>query len=125
MQFYDDSKGTNVDAVIRALQTFSVPVILLLGGRDKDGDFSKLQRLLPLKTKQVVLFGEARDRILPQLGNATPIGSEPTLKAAVLRAYSVAQPGDIVLLSPGCASFDEFASYKERGKYFKEVVGNL
>lgn len=125
VQFYDDSKGTNVDAVIRALQTFSVPVILLLGGRDKDGDFSKLQRLLPSKTKQVVLFGEARDRILPQLGNATPIGSEPTLKAAVLRAYSVAQPGDIVLLSPGCASFDEFASYKERGKYFKEVVGNL
>ncbi len=125
VKFYDDSKGTNVDAVVRALQTFSTPVILLLGGRDKDGNFDALQSLLPSKTKQVVLFGEARDSILPQLGNMAPTSKEPTLQAAVEHAYRDALPGDIVLLSPGCASFDEFANYKERGNYFKEVVRNL
>ncbi len=123
--FYDDSKGTNVDAVARALQTFSSPVILLMGGRDKDGNFDVLQPLLGAKTKQVVLFGEARDQIEPQLGNTTPIAKEETLKAAVLRAYRDAKPGDIVLLSPGCASFDAFANYRERGNHFKEVVRNL
>ncbi len=123
--FYDDSKGTNVDAVLRALETFSTPVILLLGGRDKDGNFDALQKLLPSKAKRIVLFGEARERIEPQLGGKTIIDKEATLKAAVLRAYRDARPGDVVLLSPGCASFDEFANYKERGNYFKEVVRNL
>ncbi|NLA42129.1 MAG: UDP-N-acetylmuramoyl-L-alanine--D-glutamate ligase [Smithella sp.] len=123
--FYDDSKGTNVDAVVRALQTFSSPVILLLGGRDKDGNFDTLQSMLADKTKQVILFGEARDQIEPQLGRTTPIAKEETLKAAVLRAYQDAKPGDIVLLSPGCASFDAFADYRERGNHFKEVVRNL
>ena len=125
IKFFDDSKGTNVDAVIRALQTFSVPVILLLGGRDKDGNFAALTTLIGAKTRQVILFGEARDRIEPQLGAARPMSKEPTLKAAILRAYRDAQPGDIVLLSPGCASFDEFANYKERGDYFKDVVRTL
>ncbi|RPH87947.1 MAG: UDP-N-acetylmuramoyl-L-alanine--D-glutamate ligase, partial [Deltaproteobacteria bacterium] len=125
VQFYDDSKGTNVDAVIRALQTFSTPVILLLGGRDKDGNFNTLQPLLSLKAKQVVLFGEARDGIEPQIGKVVPVWKESTLREAVERAYQNARPGDIVLLSPGCASFDEFANYKERGNYFKKVVRNL
>ena len=125
VKFYDDSKGTNVDAVLRALQTFSAPVILLLGGRDKDGNFEALQPQLKAKTKEVVLFGEARDRIQPQIGNHVPVKKEMTLKAAVEHAYRDARPGDVVLLSPGCASFDEFANYKERGNYFKEVVGNL
>ncbi len=125
VKFYDDSKGTNVDAVVRALQTFSTPVILLLGGRDKDGNFEVLKGLLGEKTKQVILFGEARDRIEPQIGKTVPIRKEPTLKAATEAAYREALPGDIVLLSPGCASFDEFANYKERGNYFKEVVRNL
>lgn len=126
VKFYDDSKGTNVDAVIRALETFSVPVILLLGGRDKDGNFAALQTLIGAKTRQVILFGEARDRILPQLGKTvTPAVKEPTLQAAIMHAYKIAGPGDIVLLSPGCASFDEFANYKERGDFFKDVVRNL
>ncbi len=126
IKFYDDSKGTNVDAVIRALQTFSAPVILLLGGRDKDGNFAALQTLIGAKTRQVILFGEARDRILPQLGKtAVPAVLEPTLKAAIVHAYKIAGPGEIVLLSPGCASFDEFANYKERGDFFKDVVRTL
>ncbi len=125
VKFYDDSKGTNVDAVVRALSTFATPVILLLGGRDKDGNFEVLKTLLGEKAKQVILFGEAQDRIEPQIGNAVPVNKEPTLKAAIELAYRNARPGDIVLLSPGCASFDEFANYKERGNHFKEVVRTL
>ncbi|MRR16408.1 MAG: UDP-N-acetylmuramoyl-L-alanine--D-glutamate ligase [Deltaproteobacteria bacterium] len=126
IKFYDDSKGTNVDAVIRALQTFSAPVVLLLGGRDKDGNFEALKPLIAAKTRQVILFGEARGRILPQLGEtAVPAVQEPTLKEAIVHAYRMAGPGDIVLLSPGCASFDEFANYKERGDFFKDVVRTL
>jgi len=125
VKFYDDSKGTNVDAVVRALETFSTPVILLLGGRDKDGNFEMLKPLLGRKAKQVILFGEARDRIEPQIGNDVPVSKEATLKAATLKAYRDSQPGDIVLLSPGCASFDEFNNYKERGNHFKEVVRGL
>lgn len=125
VEFYDDSKGTNVDAVVRALETFSKPVILLLGGRDKDGDFAVLRPLLGKKVRQVILFGEARDRIAPQIGTDVPVSKEPTLKAATLAAYRDARPGDIVLLSPGCASFDEFNNYKERGDRFKEVVRGL
>ena len=125
VKFYDDSKGTNVDAVVRALQTFTVPVILLLGGRDKDGNFEELRPFLGDKAKRVILFGEARDRIEAQIGKAVPVRKEPTLKAATLQAYGDAQPGDIVLLSPGCASFDEFANYKERGNHFKDVIRTL
>jgi UDP-N-acetylmuramoylalanine--D-glutamate ligase len=125
VKFYDDSKGTNVDAVVRALETFTTPVILLLGGRDKDGNFEVLKPLLGENVKRVILFGEARDRIEPQIGNAVPVSKEATLKAATELAYRSARPGDIVLLSPGCASFDEFANYKERGNHFKDVVRTL
>lgn len=125
VKFYDDSKGTNVDAVLRALQTFFSPVILLLGGRDKDGNFQALQPLLSSKTKQVVLFGEARERIAPQIGSGMPILKAATLGEAIRLAHQNAQPGDMVLLSPGCASFDEFANYRERGDYFKKIVENL
>jgi UDP-N-acetylmuramoylalanine--D-glutamate ligase len=125
VKFYDDSKGTNVGSVQRALETFSQPIILLLGGRDKEGDFESLRPLLTGKAKTVVLFGEARDRIESLIGRDVPIRKEAKMKDAVLRAYQEAQPGDVVLLSPGCASFDEFADYKERGNYFKEIVRSL
>lgn len=125
VKFYDDSKGTNVGSVLRALETFDKPVILLLGGRDKDGDFDTLRPLLKTKTKKVILFGEARERIASLIGGDIPVLKETKLKEAIERAYKEAGQGDIVLLSPGCASFDEFANYKERGNYFKEVVRNL
>jgi len=125
VKYYDDSKGTNVDAVVRALQTFQEPVILLLGGRDKDGNFKALLPFLPSRAKQVILFGEARERIESQLGPHVPLVKAETLEAAVRLAHSHARLGDIVLLSPGCASFDEFANYRERGNYFKKVVGML
>lgn len=125
VKFYDDSKGTNVGSVLRALETFEQPVILLLGGRDKDGDFETLRPLLKTKTKQVILFGEARERIASLITADQPLVKKSKLKEAVESAYRSAEAGDIVLLSPGCASFDEFANYKERGNYFKEVVRNL
>jgi UDP-N-acetylmuramoylalanine--D-glutamate ligase len=125
VRYYDDSKGTNVGSVIRALDTFSAPVILLLGGRDKDGDFQNLKPMLAAKAKQVILFGEARDRIEFLIGKTVPTVKEPTLLAAIENARRIASAGDIVLLSPGCASFDEFNNYKERGNFFKNVVRNL
>lgn len=125
IKFFDDSKGTNVGSVVRALDTFSEPVILLLGGRDKDGDFDTLQPVLKKKAKKVVLFGEARDRIESLIGNEIPSEKSKTLGEAIVSSYQNAKTGDVVLLSPGCASFDEFRNYKERGDFFKEVVRNL
>ncbi len=125
VKFYDDSKGTNVGSVVRALDTFDQPVILLLGGRDKDGDFETLKPLLTTKTKNVILFGEAQNRIASLIGDDVPKLKKQKLRDAIMVAYKNAKPGDIVLLSPGCASFDEFRDYKERGDYFKEIVRNL
>jgi len=125
VRFYDDSKGTNVGSVIRALDTFADPVILLLGGRDKDGDFDTLKPLVAKKAKRVILFGEARDRIGSLIGDSAPSEKKQTLREAVESAYQNAQAGDVILLSPGCASFDEFKNYKERGNFFKETVRNL
>ncbi|MEN6490174.1 MAG: UDP-N-acetylmuramoyl-L-alanine--D-glutamate ligase [Smithella sp.] len=125
VRFYDDSKGTNVGSVIRALDTFIDPVILLLGGRDKDGDFDTLKPLLTKKAKKVILFGEARDRIGTLIGDTVPSEKKQTLREAIESAYKNAKSGDVILLSPGCASFDEFKNYKERGNFFKETVRNL
>ncbi len=123
--FYDDSKGTNVDAVVRALETFSAPIILLMGGRDKDGDFRVLLPLLGTKVKELVLFGEAREKINRVLGGAVKTTLSATLGHAVKAAWEHAAPGDVVLLSPGCASFDEFTDYKARGRFFQETVRGL
>ena len=125
VRFYDDSKGTNVGSVVRALDTFAGPVVLLLGGRDKEGDFDTLRPLLKKKVKRVILFGEARDRIGSFIGDDVPSEKKQTLREAVVSAYKNAAAGDVVLLSPGCASFDEFKDYKERGNFFKEMLGNL
>jgi UDP-N-acetylmuramoylalanine--D-glutamate ligase len=123
--FYDDSKGTNVGAVLVAVDTFTKPVILLMGGRDKDIDFSILVSLLKKKVKELVLFGEAREKINGAIGNIVATSRVKTLKEAVIKAYDHAMSGDVVLLSPGCASFDEFKDYKDRGRFFKEVVRDL
>jgi len=123
--FYDDSKGTNVDAVRRALQTFDQPIVLLLGGRDKEGDFEALASVIRERVKHLILFGEARNRIEERLGDTVPTEKIPSLGPAIEAAYRRASEGDVVLLSPGCASFDEFTDYKARGRFFKEVVGRL
>lgn len=123
--FYDDSKGTNVGAVIRALESFPGNVILMLGGRDKGGDFENLIEMIRRKVKILVLFGEARQKINSVLGGIVETAVSATLKEAVAAAYSQACPGDIVVLSPGCTSFDEFTSYAERGRLFQEWVKAL
>jgi UDP-N-acetylmuramoylalanine--D-glutamate ligase len=125
VRFYDDSKGTNVGAVARAIESFSQPLVLLLGGRDKEGDFETLAPLLPGRVREMVLFGEARERIASLIGGIVPTTLVPTLKAAVGKASALAAPGDVVLLSPGCASFDEFSNYRHRGRVFRELVEGL
>ncbi|MBN2569260.1 MAG: UDP-N-acetylmuramoyl-L-alanine--D-glutamate ligase [Deltaproteobacteria bacterium] len=125
VDIYNDSKGTNVDAVKRALESFSRPVILLMGGRYKGGDFGILSTLIREKVKKVILFGEARDKIESFIEGITDTGWSENLKDALEKAYDSASPGDVILLSPGCSSFDSFANYKERGNYFKEIARDL
>jgi UDP-N-acetylmuramoylalanine--D-glutamate ligase len=125
LSFYDDSKGTNVDAVYRALDTFSKPVVLLMGGRDKEGDFQALVPVLKEKVKRLVLFGEARDTIGSIIGGIVGTDYCPTLQAGIETAIAAGRPGDVILLSPGCASFDEFRDYKARGQFFKDQVKAL
>ena len=123
--YYDDSKGTNVGAVVRALETFRNPVILLLGGRDKDGDFETLEPLIKERVKSLILFGEARNRINEKVGGLVETDIRPTLGDAIREAHRRATAGDVVLLSPGCASFDEFTDYKDRGNFFQTLVRKL
>jgi UDP-N-acetylmuramoylalanine--D-glutamate ligase len=123
--FYNDSKGTNVSAVVRALEAFEAPVILLMGGRDKKGDFETLEPLIRRHVKEMILFGEARDRIGSVLGGIVKTQKTLTMREAVEAAWEHALPGDVVLLSPGCASFDEFRNYPHRGEVFKEAVSRL
>jgi UDP-N-acetylmuramoylalanine--D-glutamate ligase len=122
VRFYDDSKGTNVGAVIRALQSFSQPLILLLGGRDKAGDFETLTPLIRERVRELILFGEARQTINSLVGGVVHTQLAATMKEAVAKARELASSGDVVLLSPGCASFDEFTDYKARGRVFQELV---
>jgi UDP-N-acetylmuramoylalanine--D-glutamate ligase len=123
--FYDDSKATNVGAVLRALETFSRPVVLLMGGRDKQGDFEMLSAMVEKRVKTLILFGEARERIAALLGGVVKTKQAATLRQAMPLAWCSATAGDVVLLAPGCASFDEFKDYKERGDVFKQWIGNL
>lgn len=123
--FYDDSKATNVGAVVKALEGFDQPVILIAGGRDKGGDYYPLEGLIREKVKALILIGEAKERIAGQLGTLTLTETAESLEEAVLRAYALARPGDAVLLSPACSSFDMFRDYGHRGEVFQRAVKEL
>jgi UDP-N-acetylmuramoylalanine--D-glutamate ligase len=125
IQFFDDSKGTNVGAVVKALEGFTRPVILLAGGRDKGGDYGPLKGPIREKVKALILIGEARERMREQLGNLTRTEVADSLERAVSRAYGLGEPGDVVLLSPGCSSFDMFRDYAHRGEVFQQAVQRL
>jgi UDP-N-acetylmuramoylalanine--D-glutamate ligase len=125
VSFVNDSKATNVDSVWYALQSVSPPIILIAGGKDKGGDFSILQELVKKNVKALILIGEARDKIKVALGNLIPTYDSQNLEEAVRLGYSKASPGDTVLLSPGCASFDMFKDYEHRGRVFKDSVMEL
>jgi UDP-N-acetylmuramoylalanine--D-glutamate ligase len=100
-------------------------VIWIAGGRDKAGDFTPLQDVVRKKVKQMILIGEARDKMKTALGNFAEVREEKSLKEAVAFAYHVSRTGDVVLLSPACASFDMFKNFEERGEVFKKLVWSL
>ncbi|MEK7341027.1 MAG: cyanophycin synthetase, partial [Candidatus Binatota bacterium] len=125
VRFYDDSKGTNVGAVAKSLASFSAPVILIAGGVDKGGDYRILKDEVKRRVKELILFGAAKEKIHSALGHLTETAVVEDLEAAVQEACRCSRPGDVVLLSPACSSFDMFQNYAERGKVFKTLVQNL
>jgi len=125
VEYYNDSKATNVDATIKALESFPANVHLILGGKDKGSDYTVLNDLLRQRVKRVYTIGAAAGKIESQIKGTVEIVHAETLEAAVKRAAAAAQPGDIVLLAPACASFDQFQNYEHRGRVFKEVVSGL
>jgi UDP-N-acetylmuramoylalanine--D-glutamate ligase len=123
--FIDDSKATNVDAVHRALDAFDDPVVLIMGGRDKGGDYRILENGICKHVKHLIILGESADLIAEALGHRVPVDRVATMADAVRAAHHTAVPGDIVLLSPACASFDMFNSYAHRGDVFQSEVNHL
>ncbi len=129
VEYYNDSKATNVDATIKALESFPANIHLILGGKDKGSDYSVLNGLLRERVKRVYTIGTAAEKIESQIVSSKDGGPEivhaETLETAIKRAAGSAQSGDVVLLAPACASFDQFRNYEHRGKVFKEEVRSL
>jgi UDP-N-acetylmuramoylalanine--D-glutamate ligase len=125
VRYYNDSKGTNVGAVVKSLASFAAPIILIAGGVDKGGDYGVLRERIEKRVKRLVLFGAAKQTIARALGALTETVVVESLEAAVRDAHEHAQPGDVVLLSPACSSFDMFRDYAERGRIFKSLVQAL
>jgi len=125
VQYFNDSKATNADAVERALDAFDVPVILIMGGRNKDVDFHTLENSVRAHVKKLIVIGEAAEEIQSALGHTTTTESATSMDEAVFKAQAWAAPGDVVLLSPACASFDMYVNYEERGRNFREAVNCL
>ncbi|MFH1860857.1 MAG: UDP-N-acetylmuramoyl-L-alanine--D-glutamate ligase [bacterium] len=124
ISFINDSKATNVDSVLCALNSFSSPIVLIAGGKDKGCDYKRLTLLLNEKVRSLVLLGEAAERIEKECG-FKPSYRTSSLEEAILTAYQTASVGDTVLFSPACSSFDMFKNYEERGRIFKEIVRRL
>lgn len=125
VQYFDDSKATNIGAVAAALQGMSRPVLLIGGGRDKGGDYGLLHEIVREKVKGMVLIGEAREKMAASFAPITRVEMAASLEEAVRVASRLAGPGDAVLLSPACASFDMFSGYAQRGRVFREAVAAL
>lgn len=123
--FFNDSKATNIDAAQKSLEAFERPVLAILGGRWKGGDFRDLRGAVFARAKAVFAIGEARERIVTALSDVAPVVWCESLAEAVVRAYAAAEAGDAVLLAPGCASFDMFKDYADRGESFKREVARL
>jgi len=124
VDYYNDSKATNVDATIKALESFPSHIHLILGGKDKGSDYTVLNDLLRQRVKRVYTIGAAATKIESQIKGVEVVHAE-TLDNALRKANALAQPGDVVLLAPACASFDQFKSYEHRGRVFKEIVRGL
>ena len=125
VRYIDDSKGTNVGAVVRSLQSFAVPIVLIAGGKDKQSDFRPLVPIVHERVKRLILIGQAAPKLRCELTGACPMEEASSLEEAVRRAAAAASPGEVVLLSPACASFDMFTDFEERGRVFKAAVREL
>jgi UDP-N-acetylmuramoylalanine--D-glutamate ligase len=122
VEFYNDSKATNVDAALKAIEAFPGPLIVILGGKDKGSPYTPLREPLRRTARQVILIGTAAEKIASDLGDGLSIFQAGTLDRAVQAAREMAQPGDVVLLAPACSSFDQFENYEHRGHIFKQLV---
>ncbi|MBX9603776.1 MAG: UDP-N-acetylmuramoyl-L-alanine--D-glutamate ligase [Bryobacteraceae bacterium] len=125
VRYYNDSKATNVDATQKAIDSFAGGLWIILGGKDKDSNYSVLAPSLGRKARGVLLIGAAAAKIEAQLGGAAPLISCGTMDRAVAEARARASRGDIVLLAPACASFDQFENYEHRGRVFKKLVAEI
>jgi len=125
IEFINDSKSTNVDSTIWALKNISRPIVLIAGGRDKGSDYNVILDLMRKKVKEIILLGEAKEKIKNTFRGSLAIAEASTLGEAVNIAFAKADAGDCVLLSPMCSSFDMFSNYEERGRVFKKAVYDL
>ena len=125
VDFYNDSKATNVDATLKALDAFSGGLWVILGGKDKGSDYTALRKPLSEKARGVMLIGAAAAKIRGQIDGAAPFYDSKTIDVALHDAYADARAGDTVLLAPACASFDQFDNYEHRGRVFKSLVAKL
>jgi len=125
VEFFNDSKATNVDAALKAIEAFPGPLIVILGGKDKGSPYTPLVEPLKQRARAAILIGAAAEKIAADFGDAVPYVHAETLDRAVHLAMSAAQTGDTVLLAPACSSFDQFENYEQRGRAFKELVRSL
>jgi len=123
--FFNDSKGTNVHSLLRSLESFEEPVILIAGGKDKGEDYGPLGPAIRNRVKNLILVGEAKEKINRAVGDFSETFLVGTFEEAVYLAYQKSRSGDVILLSPGCASQDMFKNYEERGDYFKKIVNSF
>jgi len=125
VQYYNDSKATNVDAAVKAVEAFPGPLVVILGGRDKGSPYAPLRELLHERARLALLIGESAEKIAADLGDAVAFENAGTLQQALHIAARHVQPGDTVLLAPACSSFDQFENYEHRGRVFKELVTQM
>jgi len=124
VHYVDDSKATNPGSVIAAMRSFDRPIVLIAGGKAKGTDFAEMGKVISSRAKAVVLIGDAADEIAAVIKRAK-VTRASSMEEAVSRARKLADPGDVVLLSPGCASFDMFGSAEQRGELFAQAVHGL
>jgi UDP-N-acetylmuramoylalanine--D-glutamate ligase len=125
VQYFNDSKATNVDAAIKAIEAFPGNILLIAGGRDKESDFTTLKSQVRERVKHLIVIGEAAEKLKKALSGTTDISEATSMPEAVSLCSQIATKGDVVLLAPACASFDMFQNYEHRGRVFKEAVRNL
>ncbi len=125
VRYYNDSKATNVDATVKAVEAFEGNIWLILGGKDKDSDYATMSALLRERVKTVLTIGSAAEKIEHQLAGVVKIERAETVERAIALVHEAASAGDVVLLAPACASFDQFDNYEHRGRVFKQLVTAL